>query len=102
MGTDAARLLVSDAYKNVRKEMINECFQRCQPFLIELSFQLKKRLPIDNPLVRQLRFLNPQLAISGTIPSIADVASKFPHVICIERLKILDQEWRELSFDEQI
>jgi hypothetical protein len=102
MGTDAARLLVSDAYKNVRKEMINECFQRCQQFLIELSFQLEKRLPIDNPLVRQLRFLNPQLAISGTIPSIADVASKFPHVICIERLQILDQEWRELSFDEQI
>ena len=90
MGTDAARLLVSDAYKNVGKEMINACFQ------------LKQQLPIDDSLVRQLRFLNPQLAISGTIPSIADVAAKFPNVICPEMLQLLDQEWRELSFDEEI
>ena len=55
MGTDVARLLVSDAYKNVGKEIINVCFQRCQQFLIELCLQLKERLPIDDPLVRQLR-----------------------------------------------
>ena len=102
MGTDVARLLVSAAYKNVGKEMINVCFQRCQQFLIELCFQLNERLPIDDPLVRQLRFLNPQLAVSGTIPSIVDVAAKFPNVIYLEKLQILDQEWRELSFDEQI
>ena len=102
MGTDVARLLVSNAYKNVGKEIINACFQRCQQFLIELCLQLKERLPIDDPLVRQLRFLNPQLAISGTIPSIADVAANFPNVICPETLQILDQEWGELSFDEEI
>ena len=102
MEIDVARLLISAAYKNVGKEMINACFQRCQQFLIELCFQLKERLPIDDPLVRQLRFLNPQLAVSGTIPSIADIAAKFPNVIYIEKLQILDQEWRELSFDEEI
>lgn len=102
MGTDAARLLVSDAYKNVKKEMIGACFHRCQQFLVELCSQLKKRLPLNHPLVRQLSFLNPQLAISGTIASIADVAAEFPQVIPIENLQSLDQEWRQMSFDEEI
>lgn len=46
MGTDAAMLLASDAYKNVAKEMIKACFQRCQQFL-------KKRFPVEETITHR-------------------------------------------------
>lgn len=84
------------------KVKINECFKRCQQFLIELCRQLKMRLPLDNPIIRDLKFLDPQVAMSGTIGSIANVAARFPNVLPAEKIQQLDQEWRDLILDDEI
>jgi hypothetical protein len=70
--------------------------------LIELCRQLNKRLPLDNLVIQDLKFLNPQTAMTGTIASIAGVAARFPNVVPESQLQSLDQEWRQLIFDEEI
>lgn len=102
MGVEASRLLVSNSFKGVAKEKITECFQRCKQFLIALCVQLKMRLPLNNPVIQDLKFLDPQTAISGTIASISNVASRFPNIVPAKKLQCLDHEWRQLVFDEEI
>ena len=102
MGVTASKLLASQSFKQVAKEKTTECFQRSKQFLIELCRQLKKRLPLDNLVIQDLKFLNPQTAMTGTIASIAGVAARFPNVVPESQLQSLDQEWRQLIFDEEI
>ena len=102
MGVTASKLLVSDSFKQVAKEKTTECFQISKQFLIELCCQLKKRLPLDNLVIQDLKFLNPQMAMTGTIASIAGVAVRFPNVVPESQLQSLEQEWRQLMFDEEI
>lgn len=60
------------------------------------------RLPLNNPVIQDLKFLDPQTAISGTIASISNVASRFPNIVPAKKLQCLDHEWRQLVFDEEI
>ena len=102
MGVEASRLLVSSSFREEAKEKITECFHRCKQFLIALCVQLKMRLPLNNPVIQDLKFLDPQAAISGTIASISNVASRFPNIVPTEKLQCLDHEWRQLVFDEEM
>jgi hypothetical protein len=99
---EAARLVAIVAFGGVAKERVTECFQRCKDFSIQLCCQLKMRLPLNNPVLRDLNFLDPQKAVSGTIASIANVATIFPNIIPAKELQRLDQEWRQLIFDEEV
>ena len=101
-GLEAAMLLATDKYKALHKEAFGECFRRCKQFCTELCCQLKKRLPLDNAVMTELKFLDPQMVVSGSIPSIADVASKFPNVVPPENLQSVDQKWREFMYNEEI
>ena len=101
LGVEAPMLLATDEYKVLDKEALAECFKRCKQFYTELCCQLKKRLPLDNAVMTELKFLDPQTVVSGSIQSIADVASKFPNVPP-ENLQSVDQEWREFMYDEEI
>lgn len=102
LGVEAAMMLATDEYKALDKGALAECFRRCKQFYTELCCQLKKRLPLDNAVVKELKFLDPQTVVSGSIRSIADVASRFPNVVPPENLQSVDQEWREFMYDEEI
>ena len=97
MGVEASRLLVSSSFREVAKEKITECFQRCKQFLM-----MKMRLPLNNSVIQDLKFLDLQAAISGTIASISNVASRFPNIVPTEKLQCLDHEWRQLVFHEEM
>lgn len=78
LGVEVAKMLTANEYKALDKEALEQYFRRCEHFYTELCCQLKHRLPLNNAVVKELAFLNPQSATSGSIPSIANVASRFP------------------------
>ena len=102
MGVKATKLIASVSFKEAAKEKVTECFQRCKEFLVHLCRQLKIRLPLNNPVIQDLKFLDPQKATSETIASIAHVAARFSNIIPAKELQSLDQEWRQLILDEEI
>ena len=51
--------------------------------------------------MRELKFLDPQTAVSGSVQSLFSIASRFPNVVLPEKLQHLDQEWREFMYDEE-
>jgi hypothetical protein len=102
LGVEVSKLLVLQEYTALNKDDLQHFFQRCQHFYVELCCQLKKRLPLDNDVLKQLKFLDPQTVVNGSLPSIAGVASRFPNVISPENLQSLDQEWREFTYDDEI
>lgn len=52
--------------------------------------------------MKQLASLGPQSAMSNSIQSNTDVASRFPNVVRQDNLQTLDQECREFMYDEEI
>lgn len=84
------------------KEKIAEFFKRCQSFLIELSTQLKSRLPFENPIFQQLKFLDPHTAVNREFSSLRDVIQTFPHKIDPVQMQLIDEEYRILKFDRQV
>ena len=102
LGVDVARFLALEEYKALNKDDKQHFFQRCQQFYVELCCQLKKRLPLDNEVLKQLKFLHPQTVSTGAVQSIANIASRLPNVVSPENLQCLDQEWREFIYDDEI
>ena len=102
LGVEVAKILVLQEYTALNKGDLQHFFQRCQNFYVELCCQLKKRLPLDNEVLKQLKFLDPQTVVTGSVQSIANIASRFPNVVSPENLQRLDQEWREFIYDDEI
>jgi hypothetical protein len=57
---------------------------------------------MDNNVLKQLKFLDPQTVVNGSVPSIAGVASHFPNIISPENHQSLYQEWREFTYVDEI
>ena len=102
LGVDVARFLALEEYKALNKDDMQHFFQQCQQFYVKLCCQLKKQLPLDNEVLKQLKFLHPQTVSTGAVQSIANIASRFPNVVSPENLQCLDQEWREFIYDDEI
>ena len=101
LGVEAAKLLLSDEYKVLDKQALADCFSRCKQFLVEVCFQMQKRLPLNNDVMRELKILDPQTTVSGSVQSLLGIALRFPHVVFPEYLQRLHQECREFIYDEE-
>ena len=69
----------------------------CLRFLIELSNQMRKKLPLEeNGLIAKLNVLNPKIAqdLSQSPESIIPLEVHFPHVVPENKLNELDDQWR--------
>lgn len=74
--------------------------EHCQNFLIEAATQIKKRFPINDPILCSLHFLDPVNLSVTQCPAVVDVASKFPNIIKPEEIVTLEDEWRQMSFSK--
>ena len=74
---------------------------KAQAFYVELSKQIQKRIDHKDPLLVNLACVDPVKAVSGTIPSIAFVYSKFYDVLKLN-VDQVDYEWRRLSSHENV
>ncbi|CAG9790388.1 unnamed protein product [Diatraea saccharalis] len=80
LGVNVAKEISHLASDTNLKAGIKTFLERFQSFLIELSSQLKSRLPL-NTLFKDLQFLFPQNVVYQEFTSIAHLASQFPNIV---------------------
>ena len=69
----------------------------CLKFLIELSNQIRQKLPLDeNGLIAKMNVLNPKVDqdLYQSPESIVPLAAHFPHVVPQNMLNELDDQWK--------
>lgn len=79
--------------------IVHDFFKRCQLFFINLSNQLKSRLPLDKELFKELQFLDPQVVVYQEFSSLINLLSKFPNIVPEEVIQDIDNEYREMKLD---
>lgn len=78
LGINATKIMTESAFTNKPPAAQPEIRQRCKNFPVALAEELQKLLPI-NQLIKDLKMLNPRLAISGDIPTLAPILTKLPN-----------------------
>lgn len=86
----------------IHKDKINDFFNRCQLFLIELSEQIRSRLPLQNDLFKEMSFLDPHVAVYSEFVSLDPLLSKFPNLVPENMKQSIDNEYRELKLDSDV
>ena len=100
LGINAAKIMIELAFANKPPGAQLEALQRCKNFLVALAEELQRRLSI-NQLMKDLKMLNPGVAISGDIRTLAPILTKLPN-IPINLLQDLDTQWRQLPLTSEI
>ena len=97
MGEEVAQFLVTATCTTVRNEVLS-FLQHVQLFYIEAVAQIKSSFPINDPILKALTFLNPDVINSTNVSEVTNLAAKFPNIILEDKLHKTDHEWRELQF----
>ena len=100
-GSNIIKLMLEPTFTNKPAAARQEVLQRCKDVLVSLAKELKKRLPI-NGVMRDLRFLQPQVAVSGEIASIVPLLENLPQIIQPELHQELDMQWRQMAMDSEV
>jgi hypothetical protein len=74
---------------------------RCLDFYVETCSQILQRFPLENNILENLNFLDPQTVKTGSIASISNISSIFHHLISTN-LQHVDTEWRLLRNCDEI
>lgn len=101
LGTNVAITLES-LKDDVRMKPKIEFLNRSQSFLIELSNQFLQRLPIQDNLLQDLSFIDPQKAVFGEFRTLIRILQRFPNLVTTENIQIIDNEYRELKLDVSV
>lgn len=99
LGVNVAKKLCEMQGNNANKAIIQDFFQRCQQFFIQLSNQLKSRLPLTNEIFKELQFLDPQVVVYQEFASLSNLLVKFPHIVPDKCIQLIDNEYREIKLD---
>lgn len=92
-GTKAELLLHKEGVDQVE---IHNFRLRALEFYIELSQQIKKRFNFSDDVLNFLKILDPKVAVSGDVPSIAVTSLQyFPNLV--DNIENLNSEWRLLA-----
>lgn len=91
MGAEVSRMLPTPSISQMRGE-VTSFLHHFQLFYVEAAKQIKKRFPVDDPVIKSLIVLNP-----ATV-EIIKLAHKFTNIIAEESIQAVDDEWRELQF----
>jgi hypothetical protein len=74
---------------------------RCLDFYVETCSQILQRFPLENNILENLNFLDPQTVKTGSIASISHISSIFHHLISTN-LQHVDTGWRLLRNCDEI
>ena len=104
MGVHCARLLSQPGFKkDTTPDHLKTTFGLCFQVLVTLAQELKSRLPLDNTTLL-FRFLDPQVATRGEIPSLFPLVEKLGDHLLPDGSgsEQLDVEWRNLCISQDI
>ena len=72
--------------------MSNIFLRKVREFYVEAVCQIKKRLPIGDPVIEMLEDLDPDTN-RAKFPSLAPLAVRFPNIVPEAKLQTLDDKW---------
>ena len=89
---------------DVRSEQsrLNEFFYRCRSFLVALPKEIRARLPFECDFFQLVQILDPQVAISGSIPSLLLICNRFPTFWNLQEAEEMNVEWRTFPFSSKV
>lgn len=84
-----------DYINNFNSEVVTEIKNKCLEFFIQAAIEIKKRLPINNLFFKQLKFIDPKIALTdGTDINFKVLIETFNKPFDINELTM---EWRRLK-----
>lgn len=101
LGINVAKQL-NNVTDHIHKDGIIDFLNRSQQFLIELCDQIKTRLPLENTLLKELAFLDPQEVVYSEYVSLTPLLTKFPNLVPEGMEQIIDNEFRNLHLDPNV
>lgn len=63
---------------------------------------MKSRLPFEDQIFRELKFLDPHTAVNKEFSSLRNVMETFPYEVQPEQMQIIDEEYRTLKLDREV
>ena len=95
LGVDVMRELSTTVITG-KPELVKFFLERYREFFATASSEIRKQFPIDDPTIKSLKVLDPQVS-HIEFPSLAPIASRFPNIVPNCNLQQLDNEWRLLG-----
>ena len=80
---------------------LNYVKQKCLLFYQVLCGQIKNRIDHTDPFIVGLKCVDPEVALSGEIPSIIPMYEQFAKVFPVD-IEKLNSEWRRISDEESL
>ena len=102
MGQDVSDCLVKTDIVRIMKGEVLGFLEHVRLFFVEAASQIKARFPINDPIMKSLRLLNPEYIQETKVADVIQLASKFPNILSENDLLKLDDEWRELQFTDTV
>ena len=87
----SAQIVLDSIFGNTSQGAVDKIKEICLSFLHELANQVKKRLPENLAILRDLSFLSPRNATSQMKSSISSLASRFSSIV--PDVDALEREW---------
>jgi hypothetical protein len=94
-------VLVKSENLRLSSHQVNDIQVKCVKFYQILVKQIQKRINHRDPLLKQLECIDPSIALSGQISSIAPLYSRFCATYSVD-VEELNSEWRRLPFVDEI
>lgn len=69
---------------------------RCLDFLIEAALQIKKRFAFNDPTLKHLQVLSPDVVKSRKVTTIAPLIKRFDYIVPSSDTQEIDSQWRIL------
>ena len=102
MGQDVSDFLVKTDIVRIMKREVLGFLEHVRLFFVKAASQIKARFPINDPIIKSLRLLNPECIQETKVADVIQLASKFPNILSENDLLKLDDEWRELQFTDTV
>ncbi|CAI6372540.1 unnamed protein product [Macrosiphum euphorbiae] len=83
-----------------RQDLLSEFKTKCTEFYMVSCSQIKKRYNFSDTVLPLIRMLTPSVAVSFNkreeYPSICNLASQLPRIICENQFQLIEDQWRQL------
>lgn len=105
LGAAVKRHLENDENNSLTSQALNKFQLNCLEFYLELTAQIFKRFNFDDSFLKSLKFIDPQIVMSGRTSEImfTPLINTFPDIINDENIQTFDDEKRtieNLNFSE--
>lgn len=95
-------MLIAQRGSRLTKEALHDVQKNCLSFYQELARQIKMRINHKDEFLQGLTCVDPEVAVSGDVPSIIPMFERFGETLPLIDIEDLNTEWRRLSMEPDL